>query len=102
MFGSRAILALSAAAPRRCSSSFIDAAKKGGANALLGSLVASGRFDACLQSLVIDEASDGIVKGRATVGKELQNAYSTLHGGATSTLVDVVGTMALCVLCPEP
>jgi hypothetical protein len=25
-------------------------------------------------------------------------AYSTLHGGASATLVDIVGTMAVCLL----
>lgn len=29
------------------------------------------------------------------VDHSLQNAYGTLHGGCTATLVDVLGTMAL-------
>ena len=37
---------------------------------------------------------------RLTVTPELANAYNTMHGGATATLVDILGTLALLSLDP--
>jgi len=45
--------------------------------------------------MVVDKIGKGEVVCRIPVTKGVQNAYSTLHGGAISTLVDVVGTMAI-------
>lgn len=33
------------------------------------------------------------------VPKSLTNSYGTLHGGASATLVDILGTMALVSVC---
>ena len=77
--------------------SFIARAKAFGAQALLGRLTATPRFDRVLSSLRVtrvDEAA-GEVDCEFEVEEGLQNTYSTLHGGATATLVDVVGSMAL-------
>lgn len=41
------------------------------------------------------EVGGGRVLCSVEVSEPLQNAYSTLHGGAAATLVDVVGTLAL-------
>ena len=37
----------------------------------------------------------GLVRATLPVTPEVENAYGTLHGGAISTIVDVVGTMAI-------
>ena len=77
--------------------SYIARAKSFGAQALLGRLTATPRFDRVLSSLRVtrvDEAA-GEVDCEFEVEEGLQNTYSTLHGGATATLVDVVGSMAL-------
>ena len=76
--------------------SFIEKAKKGGLNALMGAFQASDRFDSCLAAMTVDEIrSTGFASCSLDVGDSLSNFYQTLHGGAASTLVDVVGTMAL-------
>ena len=77
--------------------SFIARARASGAQALLGRLPTSPRFDRVLRGLRVtrvDEAA-GEVEAEFEVEEGLQNAYETLHGGAAATLVDVVGTMAL-------
>lgn len=38
---------------------------------------------------------DGEVEAEMEVTKELSNSYGTLHGGASATAIDIVGTMAL-------
>ena len=38
---------------------------------------------------------DGEVEGVLTVPESLSNTYGTMHGGAVSTVIDVLGTMAL-------
>ena len=79
---------------------FISRAKAGGANALLGAFVHQGKFDKCMAKLSVLSIESGVVKCQMPVDKEVSNFYNTLHGGATSTLVDVVGTMA--VLSKQP
>ena len=49
----------------------------------------------CLEHMTVDEIGDGFVQCEVEVTPELSNSYATLHGGAISTIVDVVGTMAL-------
>ena len=79
---------------------FIARAKAGGANALLGAFMHVGKFDKCMKNLrVISIDSDKVVC-KLPIDGEVSNFYDTLHGGATSTLVDVVGTMA--VLSKDP
>jgi acyl-coenzyme A thioesterase 13 len=41
------------------------------------------------------ELGDGLAVCSLTVTESLANSYGTLHGGAISTIVDVLGTMAL-------
>ena len=74
---------------------FISRALAGGANTLLGAFTHSGKFDACLKALRVTDLSPGFVRATLPVTAETSNFYNTLHGGATSTLVDVVGTMAI-------
>ena len=83
--------------PALAPTSFIARAKAFGAQALLGRLTASARFDRVLGGLRVtrvDEAA-GEVDCEFEVEEGLTNTYATLHGGATATLVDVVGSMAL-------
>jgi acyl-coenzyme A thioesterase 13 len=79
---------------------FIARAKAGGANALLGAFLHQGKFDQCLSKLKVLSVESGLVKCELPIDKSTSNYYDTLHGGATSTLVDVVGTMA--VLSKDP
>jgi acyl-coenzyme A thioesterase 13 len=53
------------------------------------------RFDRVLSGMRVDAIGQGTVTCSLVVEEGLQNAYSTLHGGAVATLVDVVGTLAL-------
>ena len=80
------------------SGTFIDKVKVRGANALLGSFISSNKFDRVLSGLHVDTIEDGVVRCSIPVDESRQNAFGTLHGGATSTIVDVVGTMALLTL----
>lgn len=75
--------------------SFIDRVKRLGANAMLGVFMNTGkRFDRTLDGMKVTRIGDGYVECELLVTEAVQNSYSTLHGGATCTLVDVVGTMA--------
>ena len=68
------------------------------ASVLLGAFKSSGvRFDNVLEAARLEctAVSDGAVTCELTVVEPLTNNYGTLHGGAISTLVDVVGTLAL-------
>jgi acyl-coenzyme A thioesterase 13 len=94
--GSRLISSVATAGDDKDKMSFIDKAKAYGANALLGLYTHRGdRFDTCLKSMKVDKIGDGIVTCSLPVDRHLQNAYTTLHGGAICTIVDVVGTLAL-------
>ena len=78
--------------------SFIDTAKKLGINALIGKFVTTGTgFDRSFKDMVIErvDSEAGVVEIVLPVGPELLNSYGTLHGGASATLVDLVGTLAL-------
>jgi acyl-coenzyme A thioesterase 13 len=76
---------------------FIDRVKASGAQALLGHLVTSERFDSTLEGLVVTDVNitAGTVTCEMVVTRAVSNTYGTLHGGAIATLVDLVGTMAL-------
>ena len=74
---------------------FIARAKSLGANALLGAFLHQGKFDQCMSKLTVVHIESGFVKCQMPVTKEVSNFFNTLHGGATSTLIDVVGTMAI-------
>lgn len=72
--------------------------KRLGVNAIVGSFVTTGvRFDSVLEGMEVTriQTDKGIAVVELEVGERLANAYGTLHGGATSTIVDVVGTLAL-------
>ena len=105
--------------------SFMARAKAGNdASALLGPFTSAGRFDACLERAEMHclAIGSGEVICDLTVNDELSNNYGvhacapttavmcviaapstafnrccvgTLHGGAISTIIDVVGTLAL-------
>lgn len=76
--------------------SFVDRVKAAGANAMLGVFTSTGeRFDRALAGMNVTKISLGAVTCELVVVPGLQNTYGTLHGGATSTIVDVLGTMAL-------
>ena len=77
--------------------SFIALAKRSGAQALANKpFPASDRFDSALAGMHVgDLSSDGRAECHLTVEPAVQNSYATLHGGAVSTLVDVLGTLAL-------
>jgi len=64
---------------------------------LLGPFTSAGRFDACLERAGMHclAIGGGHVVCDLTVNDELSNNYGALHGGAISTIVDVVGTLAL-------
>ena len=74
---------------------FVEKAKLKGANALLGAYTHAGGYDSKLKDLSIVRMGGGEAVCELPVTKELSNAFSTLHGGAAATLVDVVGTLAL-------
>lgn len=84
--------------------SFIDAAREGGVESLKGPFVASEtRFDSCLKGMntVEVDSAKGRVVCELEVTESLANAFGTLHGGATATMIDVVGTLALLALDPS-
>lgn len=80
------------------SGSFIEIAQRNGVHSLLGKVLPNqGGFDRVLSDagMTIDELSDGLARCSFIVSKDLSNSYGTLHGGAISLLVDVLGTLAL-------
>ena len=82
--------------------SFVNRVMIAGANAMLGKHLSGGGFDASLEnSLVVKVIGDGYVQCDFEVKKHHSNAFGMLHGGCTSLLVDVVGTMALLSVDPH-
>ena len=51
--------------------------------------------------MVCTRIGDGSVECTLEVTESLANNYGTLHGGAISTIVDVVGTLALLAVDPS-
>ena len=81
--------------------SFIEKVKLYGANALLGKFTCKeDRFDHIFKGLHVTAITKGTVSAELLIEPSLCNAYSTLHGGAISSLVDIVGTMALLTYDP--
>eukprot|EP00501_MAST-03F_sp_TOSAG23-6_P000497 GSMAST32.ASY1.ANO1.511.1 assembled CDS len=81
--------------------SFIEKAALKGANALLGKFFSfPGRFDSVFTGLQIDRIERNKVECSIQVTEKLLNSFGTLHGGATSTLIDIVGTLALLSVNP--
>ena len=80
----------------KAAESFISLAREHGASHLENKpFPASHRFDSALAGMVVGAVRDGIAECTMTVSSSVQNSYATLHGGAISTLVDVMGTLAL-------
>ena len=77
--------------------SFITRVKSFGANALLGKLLTSPRFDRVLSGLEVTrvDVEKGEIDAVFEVTEPWTNVYNSCHGGAIATLVDVVGSMAL-------
>jgi hypothetical protein len=76
--------------------SFIEHAKQHGAASLIGEFQTHGRFDSCLAGMQIKRMDpSGDVETELLVTKAVENSYGTLHGGAITALIDVVGTLAL-------
>lgn len=79
------------------------AAAAGNAEVLLGPFASAGYFDACLEEADFTCESalpTGEVRCSFIVCEALANNFGTLHGGATATVVDVVGTLALLAIDP--
>ena len=73
------------------------AAAANDSQALLGKFPSAGRFDATLADADLTTTKIGKdgVECTIQVTPGLTNNFGTLHGGATATLIDVVGTLAL-------
>lgn len=80
------------------SESFIQKVARNGIDSMLGKFHSSGKFDNCLgeeAGLECIRIGDGEVECVLTVTEGLSNTYGTMHGGAISTCIDVLGSMAL-------
>jgi acyl-coenzyme A thioesterase 13 len=72
---------------------WLSRVKSGGS--LVGPLDPSPtRFDAAFSNLTVTATHPGIVHATLPVTESLANSYGTLHGGATASLIDIVGTLA--------
>ncbi|CAE6947213.1 ACOT13 [Symbiodinium natans] len=81
---------------RRFATGYIQRAAAEGRDSLLGQFQSTGdRFDSVLRGMECIKVEEGYVECQITVGDGVKNAYGTMHGGCTATLVDVLGTMAL-------
>ena len=58
------------------------------------------RFDAGFSNLTVTATHPGIVHATLPVTESLANSYGTLHGGATASLIDIVGTLACLTVDP--
>ena len=102
MFARRACaIATRASGSQRCASSLLPgswilrAREAKDASVLLGRFQSAGCFDSCLDGMECTSIGDDSVSLELIVSQNLANNIGTLHGGAISTIVDVVGTMAL-------
>ena len=68
-----------------------------GLGSMRGLFQSAGKFDQCLRDAGMEctHIGDGEVECVLTVPESLSNTYGTMHGGAVSTVIDVLGTMAL-------
>jgi acyl-coenzyme A thioesterase 13 len=76
---------------------FIARAQALGSASLLGRFSSTHRFDSCFDGMQVTriDSSTGEAECELTVDHRHENSYGTLHGGAITSLVDIVGTMAL-------
>jgi acyl-coenzyme A thioesterase 13 len=58
-------------------------------------ILKSGRFDSAFEKMEILSLEPGRVKLRLPVDEKVQNLAGKLHGGASATLVDLAGTIAI-------
>lgn len=76
--------------------SFMTRAREKGTKSLIGPFYCSeNRFDRVFKdSLIIDSISDkGDVEATLIIKETVQNSYRSLHGGATASVVDIIGTI---------
>ena len=68
-----------------------------GLGSMRGLFQSAGKFDQCLRDAGMEctHIGDGEVECVLTVPESLSNTYGTMHGGAVSIVIDVLGTMAL-------
>lgn len=88
----------------RTQTSFIARAKEAGdAQVLIGPFTSAGKFDKCLEDAELECTAIG--KDGASIEFVVTslsaNNFGTLHGGFISTVVDVVGTLALLGIDPS-
>eukprot|EP00050_Salpingoeca_kvevrii_P001153 m.163419 g.163419 ORF g.163419 m.163419 type:complete len:193 (-) comp10307_c0_seq16:4769-5347(-) len=69
--------------------------KMSAANMLVERFTKSSGFDSAFQGLKIVRLGDGEVTAEMPVTQAITNLSGNLHGGASATLVDILGTMAL-------
>jgi acyl-coenzyme A thioesterase 13 len=62
---------------------------------LLGDFTYTAGFDSCLKAMTVTHVSKDGVTCSLPIDQAVLNSYGTLHGAAITTLIDVVGTMAL-------
>jgi acyl-coenzyme A thioesterase 13 len=75
---------------------FIARAQALGSASLLGRFSSTHRFDSCFDGMQVTRIdSNGEAECELKVDHRHENSYGTLHGGAITSLVDIVGTMAL-------
>ncbi|EFN67835.1 Thioesterase superfamily member 2 [Camponotus floridanus] len=59
-------------------------------------------FSQCMKNVQLLSAADGKCKAQFTVAEEHLNLFGTLHGGFTSTAIDVISWCALVTYEREP
>jgi acyl-coenzyme A thioesterase 13 len=75
---------------------WITIAQADGASVWVGrAFTCQDGFDSNFESMRVTEVNDGHVRCTLPVTRSLSNLYGTLHGGASATLVDILGTMAM-------
>ncbi|XP_050458562.1 acyl-coenzyme A thioesterase 13-like [Cataglyphis hispanica] len=63
--------------------------------------VNSKGFDQCMKNVQLLSIADGKCKAQFTVAEEHLNPSGTIHGGFTSTIIDVVSSYALTTYKPD-
>lgn len=80
----------------RAGMGFIRKARLKGARSLIGQFeTLENGYDEILSGMVVEHIEEGKAVCSLRVEKSMTNAFDTLHGGVSSTIVDVLGTLAL-------
>ncbi|KAL6430535.1 hypothetical protein ACFW04_007848 [Cataglyphis niger] len=58
-------------------------------------------FDQCMKNVQLLSLADGKCKAQFTVAEEHLNPSGTLHGGFTSTIIDIISSYALMTCKPD-